>query len=110
MDDALLGIVDIEQMEPELATVLLHCADSFARRCVSLRRATRKRGGVVVDHPEGEFEIPHTLPALAQAVERIAAGALVDEMAIDVDQPALAERAHHMRVPDFLEQGCARHS
>src|SRR3954465_4013953 len=105
MDDALLGIVDIEQMEPELATVLLHCADAFARRCVSLRRATRQRGGVVVDHPGGELKIPHALPARSQAVERIAAGALVDEMTIDVDQPALAERAHHMRVPNLFEQG-----
>jgi hypothetical protein len=110
MDDALLGIVNIEQMEPELATIHLHRADAFARRRVSLRRAARQRRGVVVDHAEGELEIAHALPALAQAVERIAAGALVDEMTIDVDQPALAECAYDMRVPDFLEQGCARHS
>ena len=57
----------------------------------------------MIDHPERQLDILQPLSALAQTVERIAAGALVYEVPVDVDQRAFAERAHHVRPPDVLE-------
>jgi len=86
VDDTLARIVDVEQPEPELAAVLLHRADPLARWLVGRCIAARQRRGIVVDHAERELAIPDAALSVAKTIERVAAGTLMSEMTVDVDE------------------------
>ena len=59
---------------------------------------------VVVDDGERLFGGPHLAPGHPQALERLRARHLVDEMAIDVDEARAARRLDDMVVPDLVIQ------
>ena len=103
--DALADVVDVEQRDAELAAVLLQGLDLDAR--LLLGDALRAVGGrhVVIGHGERGVGPAHRATALAQALERLRTGHLVDQVAVDVQQAgAVVLLVDQVRLPDLVEQ------
>src|SRR5581483_4299507 len=63
---------------------------------------------VVVHRRERQLRPAHRAPGEAQRLERLRRGDLVDEVQVDVEEVGQAlGRAHHMCVPDLLEERAA---
>ena len=64
---------------------------------------------VVVLGGDGQLGAADRAPGEAQAVERLRAGDLVDEVEVDVEQVGFARRrVHDVALPDLLRQGLSR--
>ena len=61
-------------------------------------------GHVVVERGESEVGSAHLPAGQSQTVERLRAGHLVNEMAIDIKQCGLGGRGHDVAIPHLLEQ------
>src|SRR5690606_11541835 len=106
VDDPLADVADVEQGDAELTAVLLQSLHLDAR--LLFGDAPRAVGGryVVVRHGENGVGTAHRAPALAQPFERLRAGHLVDQVAVDVQQArAVLLLVDHVGVPDLVEQG-----
>jgi hypothetical protein len=125
--DALVGVAHRVQPDAELGAVLaqrldLGAGDRVGERAV--RTVERGRGGerhapavdpggghVVVFGGDGQVGTAHLTAGLAQPVERLRAGHLVQQVKVDIEQIGLALRAaHHVGVPDFLGERTAHHA
>ena len=108
VDDALADVVDVEQLDAEVAAVLLQRLDLDPR--LLLGDALRAVGGrhVVVGHRERRVRPAHRPAGLAQALEGLRAGHLVHQMAVDVEQAgAVLLPLDQVGVPDLVEQRSA---
>jgi hypothetical protein len=60
----------------------------------------------MIGHGQREIGPAHRAPGDAKPLERLRAGHLMDEVAIDIDQAgAVIAPRDDMRVPDFLVEG-----
>ena len=109
--DALLGVAHRVQPHAELGAVLAQRLDLGARdrvgdRAVSSR--AERSWDVVVLGGDGQVGAAHLRLASAQAVERLRAGDLVEQVKVDVEQVGLAfGAAHDVGVPDLLGERTA---
>ena len=106
VDDALARVVHREQANAELGAVLLEGLDLEAR--FGLLDALRAVGGghVVVGHRERRLGPAHLAAGGAQAVERLRAGDLVHQVAVDVQQAdAVVLLVDEVALPDLVVQG-----
>ena len=105
VDDALAGIAHRVQRDAELGGVLAQHVDLAGRDRIGDRLVDVGRRHVVVLGGDGELGTPHAATGEPQAVERLRAGHLVDEVQVDVEQVGFAgRRAHDVAVPDLLRQ------
>ena len=103
MDDALAAALDVIERDSELAAV----------RPQSLHLAARERiadvelvfgGDIVVQRGERQVGPTDSPAGQAETIERLGAGHLMNEVAIDVKQRRLGGRGHHMAIPYLLKQ------
>ena len=106
VDDALLLVAQRVQAHPELRGVAAQRLDLRAARQVGDRLVDVERRGVVVLGRDRQVEAAHRATLGAEAVERLRARDLVDEVQVDVDEVGLAVLAldHEVVVPDLLGQ------
>ena len=104
VDDALPGIELVVIFDPELARVLGQLLDLLA--ALGIGDAAAAVGGldVVVDDGERLFRRAHLAARDAQALERLRARHLMDEMAVDIDEAQAALGVEDMIVPDLVVQ------
>jgi hypothetical protein len=113
VDDALLGVTERVDRHAELLRVLAQHGDLGARHLVLDRAQPGQRQcvvgrGVVVLGREGEVGTMHRATCQAQAVERLRAGHLVDEVHVDEQQVGLTGcGAYDVAVPELLGEGLA---
>ena len=109
VDDPLAAIVHLELGDAVAIAVGVERVDLQARdRIGDAVRAIGRRHVVVADGEVGR-QAPHLAPGQLEALERLRAGHLVDQVAIDVEQRgAVVLAAHDVLVPDLVVQR-ARH-
>ncbi len=103
VDDALARIEFVIIFNAEFAGVGRHLLDLEA--AFGVLDAARAVGGldVVVDHRQRLFRRAHPAAGEPQALERLRARHLMDEMAVDIEQRrAFGSRLDDMVVPDFV--------
>ena len=119
-----LGVAHRVQPDAELGAVLaqrldLGAGDRVGERAVgTVEREVSGMPGrrsrwwhVVVFGGDGQVGTAHLAAGLAQPVERLRAGHLVQQVQVDVEQIGLALRAaHHVGVPDLLGERTAHHA
>ena len=103
VDDPLMAAVDVVERDAELAAVGPQRLDLPARERVADVELVLGRH-VVVDRRERQVGPAHAPAGQPQAVERLRARHLVDQVTVDVEQRRLAGGGHHVAVPDLLEQ------
>ena len=109
VDDALLDVAQRVQPDAELRAVLAQRLQLGARDRVGDRLVDVEGRGVVVLGGDGEVGTAHLAAGLAEAVERLRAGHLVQQVQIDEEEVGLALRApDDMVVPDLLRE-CPSH-
>lgn len=107
--DALLDVAERVQPDAEVRAVLAQGLQLGARDRVGDRLVDVEGRGVVVLGGDGEVEAAHPAPGLAQPVEGLRAGHLVQQVQIDEEKVGLALRApDDMVVPDLLRE-CPTH-
>ena len=106
VDDALLGRVDVVELDAELLAVLAQGVDLLGGDLVGDDEAVVfDRRDVVVHGRDAAVGAPHGAPFQAQPLEGLGRGDLVDEVQVDVeDRRFTLGRDHEMRVPDFFEE------
>jgi hypothetical protein len=114
VDDALVGVAHGVQFHAEFGAVLPQCLDLRAGDLVldlqQVAAVDADGGDVVVLGAQGEVRAPDGASRLAQTVEGLGAGHLMDEVEVDVDEvgfPVLP-LLHDVVVPDFLGEGAWR--
>ena len=106
VDDALAGVAHREVGDAELGRVLAQHLDLAGRDRVGDRLVDVLGRDVVVLGRDRQLGAAHPAAAEAQAVERLRAGDLVDEVQVDVEEVGLARRrAHEVALPHLLRQG-----
>ena len=109
VDDALLGVAEGVQGHAELGAVLAQGPHLEGGDGVGDRPVDVGRGDVVVLGPDGQLRTAHGAPGEAEALERLGARDLVDEVQVDVEQVGLpVARTDHVVIPDLLNQS-SRH-
>src|SRR5574338_27328 len=95
------------ERDPELTAVLLEAGDLARRDLVDDREAAVGGRDRVVDRRDRLARSSDAEAALAEAVEGLRAGHLVDEMEIDAEDVRRAVRAGNddVPVPDLLDDG-----
>ncbi|GAA3295692.1 hypothetical protein GCM10020295_23480 [Streptomyces cinereospinus] len=107
--DALLDVAQRVQAHAELRAVLAQRLQLGAGHRVGDRLVDVEGGGVVVLGRDGQVETAHPAAALAEAVEGLRAGHLVQQVQIDVEEVGLALGApDDVVVPDLLRE-CPTH-
>ena len=106
MDDALVGVAHGEVRDAELGSVDSQRVDLLGRDRVGDRLVDVLGRDVVVLGRNREVGSAHTSTAQPEAVERLRAGDLVDEVEVDVEQFWLTlGGVNEMAVPHFFWQG-----
>ncbi len=109
VDDALLDVAQRVQPDAELGAVLAEGLQLGAGDGVRDRLVDVEGRGVVVLGGDGEVEAPHLPAVLAEAVEGLRAGHLVQQVQIDEEEVGLALGApDDVVVPDLLRE-CPTH-
>jgi hypothetical protein len=110
VDDALPDVVDGVVMHPELARVAVQRVDlDAAFLVVDAGLAVPGGGHVVVGHGDGPLGRADGAAGHAQPLERLRAGHLVDEVAVDVEKAgAVILAIDHMGVPDLVVKRARR--
>mmetsp|Transcript_28905 Transcript_28905/g.51672 ORF Transcript_28905/g.51672 Transcript_28905/m.51672 type:complete len:597 (-) Transcript_28905:259-2049(-) len=110
--DALARVVQREIGDAKLLHVVLQSAHLVARVCLLDELSGGGEGGtvagghVVIGDGEGAVGAAHGTPRGAQPLERLRAGHLVHQVAIDVQQRrAVLLHVHHMLLKDFVVHG-----
>ena len=107
VDDALVGVTHRIEADAELLAVAAQRLDLDLRHGVGDR--ARRRRDVVVLGGEGEIGAAHRATGESQAVERLWARHLVQEVEVDVEEVRLPlGPSHDVCVPDLLGE-CACH-
>lgn len=107
-DDALLGGLDVEELDAEVGAVLAEGFDLAVGDGIEDVEAILDAGGgdVVVDRCEGAVWAAELAVRHSQAVEGLGAGDLVDEVEIDVEDAGLVGGGYdEVLLPDFFEEG-----
>src|SRR3954454_9283234 len=103
VDDALVGVAHRMQAYADLGAVLSQRLDLLAADRIFDRAVGG--GDVVVLGGDGEVRTSYDAVGLTQAVERLGAGDLVDQVQVDVEQVGLVVGgAYDVRVPDLFRQ------
>lgn len=111
MDDALRrrGRVDIVDAEfGGVAAKRLQLLRAFRigdGQQAAIRVDTRRRGQIMVGHRQRQFWTTHLAPGRTKPLERLGAGHLMNEMAVDIDEAgAIGPPFDNVRGPDLLVQ------
>ena len=107
VDDPLVAALDVVERDAELAAVGPQRLDLPARQRVADVELVLGRH-VVVDRGERQVGPADPAPGQPQAVERLRAGHLVDQVPVDVEERRLVRRRDDVAIPDLLEQ-CLGH-
>ncbi len=117
VDDALRGVLDVEEFDTEVGAVLAEGVDLRGRDLVDDVEAVVGAGGgdVVVDRGDGAVRTTKLAASHAEAVEGLRTGDLVDQVEVDVEDRGLAcGLGYEVLLPDFFEEclwcrghGCA---
>src|SRR5271166_53768 len=102
--DPLPAVELVVIFDPELARVRRQRLDLLPALGVGDALAAVGGLDVVVDDGERLFRRAHSSPRQTQALERLRARHLVDEMPVDVDEARPARRLDDMVVPDLVIQ------
>ena len=108
VDDALVGRLDVEELDAEVGAVFAQGFDLFGGDLVDDVEAVFDAAGgdVVVDGGEGAVGAAELAAGQAEAVEGLRAGDLVDEMEVDVEDRGFAcGLGYEVLLPDFFEEG-----
>src|SRR5262249_43282966 len=99
------------ELHAELPAVVTQRVDALAAGGMGFTRAARQGRHDMIDHGEIERKVANLAVERAQPIESLAAAAVVDEVAIDMqERTTVAQHTNHMRVPDLVDQrGRARH-
>jgi hypothetical protein len=65
VNDALLGRVNIEELNTKLPAIAPQCVDLLRRRCISDRETAIRRGNVVIDSAESKIRASYFAACLA---------------------------------------------
>ncbi len=104
--DALLGIIDVVELDAVLPAAFAHGLEKGRARRVGIVVAAGLGGDGVVLHGEGEVRPPHRPLLLLQLFERMGRVQLVQHVAVDIDELAAVRAPRdEMGVPDLVEQG-----
>ena len=104
--NALLRIVQIENLDPVPGAALAHRLEKGRARRIGVVVAARLGGDGMVHRRERQIGPPHRPVLFLQLFERVRRVQLVQHVTIDVDQlAAIGAPRDQMIVPDFLEQG-----
>ena len=104
VDDALPGIELVVILDPELARVPRQFLDLLAALGIGDAAATVGRLDVVVDDGERLVRRANLAAGHPQALKRLRARHLMDEMPVDVDQAQVTLGVEDMIVPDLVVQ------
>ncbi len=105
VDDSLFDVAQRVQPDAELRAVLAQRLQLGAGDGVGDGLVDVEGGGVVVLGGDGEVGAPHRPAGLAQAVERLRAGHLVEQVQVDEEEVGLAFGApDDVVVPDLLRE------
>ena len=111
VDDALSGIADAVERDPELGAVGLELVDLGERHLVDERQAAVGRRDRVVRGRDGLAGSADADPARAQPGEGLRAGHFVDEVEVDGQHRGRTRvLGHHMVGPDLVDDGAGRGS
>ena len=102
VDDALAPVELVVIFDPELAGVLGQFLDLRAAFGILDAAAAVGRLDVVVDDRERLPRRAHLAPGQAQALERLRARHLVDEVPVDIDEREPALGLQDMLIPDLV--------
>ena len=107
MDDALAGLVDIEQLDAARRGLDPQRRQQFLADLAGARPSVRGRDRMVRGR-KGQFRIVNFQIAALEIEQAARAAEIVQQMAIDVEQVGIvAETGDDMLVPDFGQQGTA---
>ena len=111
VDDALVGVLDVEELDAEVAAVAAEGLDLFRGDLVGDVEAVIDAGGrhVVVDRGDGAIGPTDLAIGEAEALEGLRAGDLVDEVEVDVEDGGLIGGfGDEVLLPDFFKHraGC----
>ncbi len=105
VDDSLVRRADAVQRDPELVAVLLEAADLRERDLVGEGKRAISRRDRVIHGRQGLARAPHAEAAVAEAVERLGARHLVDQVQVDAEHVgrAIGPGRDEMVVPDLVD-------
>jgi hypothetical protein len=112
MDDALPDVVTPGSSGCRNRAAFLSSASTWMRlSSLSMPVAVPRGGHVVVGHGDGAFRRAHLAAGHAQPLERLRAGHLVDEVAVDIEQAgAVIGLVGDMGIPDLVVEGLGARS
>src|SRR5712691_7116300 len=88
MHNALAWTVHVVEPHAELPAVVTQRMDALAAVGMGFTRAARQSRHDVIDHGEIERKVAHLAVERAQPIESLAAAAVVDEVAVDMQERA----------------------
>ena len=107
--DPLPVAVEPGERNPELAAIALERGHHLLREVVRERPALVQRRHDVVDRPVGPFRKSHSDSPLAQHVERLRRGHLMDQVQTDEELgPSGRQPPNGVKIPDLLQE-CLSH-
>ncbi len=104
VDDPLMAALDVVERDAELPAVGPQRFYLPARQGIADVELVIGRD-VMIDRRKRQVRSPDPAPGQPEPVERLRAGHLMDQVAVDVQERRLLRRGDHMAIPDFLEQG-----
>lgn len=112
MDDALVGVVQVEEPYAKLMTIVAERVNLLLGDGIGDRQASIGRGDVVIGRGKRGRRLSHTATGYSQAFKGLGTCHLVHQMAINVENWLLAcGGADQMAVPNLFQQraGCGGH-
>ena len=108
MDDALVGVLDVVELDAVLGAVFAQGLDLGVGDLVDDVEAVGDGGGgdVVVDGGDVALGVAERAAGQAEAFEGLRAGDFVDQLEVDVEDGGLAGGfVDDVLLPDFFEEG-----
>src|SRR3954471_15164984 len=103
MYDALVGRIQIEELNAEVTSVLEQRAHLPGRELISDRKPPVSRGNVMVHRRHGQLWPPHSSPGEAQPFESLRGRDFVDQMKVHIEQGGTAPALlYDVSIPDLL--------
>src|SRR3954469_12540321 len=105
MNDALARAVDIVKLQPEFLAILPQCMNSLLPWRMRFTGAARQSRYDVINYRKIQSRIANRAQHRAQAIERLPARPIVNEVTIDMEErAAIAQFANDMPFPDLVDQ------
>ena len=104
VDDALLGRVEIEELDPKRLRIPDQGIDLSCRDLIGDRKPALASGYVVIEGCDRQLWPPDPTPGEPEAVERLRRGDLVHQVQVDIEQRwPIRHLSDDVSIPDFVE-------